>query len=73
MSILFRSLGGVFALSLTPTMNRPQRQAEEEFLIQEPASVYHAQAKDYLSSHQLADFRKCPLLVLPQEAGLDCR
>jgi hypothetical protein len=32
------------------------------FLIHEPAEVYHAKAKEFLSSHQLADFRKCPQL-----------
>lgn len=31
-------------------------------LIQEPAETYHAAAKDFLSSHRLADFRRCPLL-----------
>jgi len=31
-------------------------------LIHESADEYHAQAKHYLSSHQLADFRKCPQL-----------
>ncbi|TET34882.1 MAG: hypothetical protein E3J72_12160 [Planctomycetota bacterium] len=33
-----------------------------DFIIRESAEVYHAKAKKYLSSHQLADFRKCPLL-----------
>ena len=32
------------------------------FLIHESADEYHAKAKHYLSSHQLADFRKCPQL-----------
>jgi hypothetical protein len=32
------------------------------FLIHESAEEYHAKAKHYLSSHQLADFRKCPQL-----------
>ena len=32
------------------------------FLIHESADLYHAKAKHYLSSHQLADFRKCPQL-----------
>lgn len=39
------------------------------FLIREPADVYHAAAKDYLSSHQLADFRKCPLLYFRRRMG----
>jgi hypothetical protein len=40
------------------------------FILREPAEVYHAQAKEYLSSHQLADFRKCPLLYLRKRQGL---
>ncbi len=39
------------------------------FLIHEPADVYHAKAKDHLSSHQLADFRKCPLLYHRKRNG----
>lgn len=40
------------------------------FLIQEPAEEYHAQAGAFLSSHQLADFRRCPLLYHKKELGL---
>jgi len=36
----------------------------------EPAEVYHAKAKEYLSSHQLADYRKCPLLYHRKRLGL---
>jgi len=36
----------------------------------EPADVYHAKAKHYLSSHQLADYRKCPLLYHRKRLGL---
>ncbi len=36
----------------------------------EPADVYHAKASEYLSSHQLADFRKCPLLYRRKQLGL---
>ena len=39
-------------------------------LIREPADVYHAQAGKYLSSHQLADFRRNPLLFRKKELGL---
>jgi len=39
-------------------------------LIREPAAVYHANARDYLSSHQLADFRKSPLLYQRKKLGL---
>jgi hypothetical protein len=40
------------------------------FLIHEPADEYHANAADYLSSHQLADFRKSPLLYHRKRCGL---
>jgi hypothetical protein len=36
----------------------------------EPAAVYHAKAKDYLSSHALAAFRRCPLLFHKKKQGL---
>jgi hypothetical protein len=32
------------------------------YLVHESADEYHSKAKHYLSSHQLADFRKCPQL-----------
>lgn len=31
------------------------------FLMREPAEVYHARAKDCLTSHTLSEFRRCPL------------
>jgi len=36
----------------------------------EPEGVYHAQANKYLSSHQLAAFRTCPLLYHKKREGL---
>jgi hypothetical protein len=39
-------------------------------LIFEPADTYHAQSKENLSSHRLADFRKCPLLYHWKLTGL---
>ena len=36
----------------------------------EPADTYHARANEYLSSHRLADFRKCPLLYRRKQLGL---
>lgn len=39
-------------------------------LVNEPADVYHASAGEYLSSHLLADFRKCPLLYHRKRCGL---
>ena len=41
-----------------------------DFLIHEPAEVYHAKAKDFLSSHALADFRESPLLFRKRQLGL---
>lgn len=40
------------------------------FLIREPADVYHARAKDFLSAHSLGEFRRCPLLYRKKELGL---
>lgn len=39
-------------------------------LVREPADVYHAKAKDFLSAHALAEFRRCPLLYRKREMGL---
>ena len=36
----------------------------------EPADVYHARAADFLSSHQLLDFMRCPYLHAKRRAGL---
>lgn len=40
------------------------------FLIREPADVYHAKSKDYLTAHALNEFRRCPLLYRKKELGL---
>ncbi len=40
------------------------------FLIREPAEVYHARSKDYLTAHALNEFRRCPLLYHKKELGL---
>ena len=40
------------------------------FLVREPADVYHAKAKDFLSAHALNEFRRCPLLYRKKEMGL---
>ena len=40
------------------------------FLTHEPADAYHAKAGEYLSSHQLADFRRNPLLYHKKQCGL---
>ena len=39
-------------------------------LIHEPSDVYHARAVEYLSSHRLAEFRRCPLLYRMRQDGL---
>jgi hypothetical protein len=36
----------------------------------EPADEYHAKATDFLSSHQLMDFMKCPWLHFKKHSGL---
>lgn len=40
------------------------------FLIRESADEYHARSADHLSSHALADFRKCPQLFHQKKLGL---
>jgi hypothetical protein len=45
-------------------------QLDLRFLTREPADVYHAKVKDYLSSHWLAEFRRCPLLYHRKRLGL---
>lgn len=39
-------------------------------LIRESTEVYQAKASEYLTSHQLADFRRCPLLYRKKKLGL---
>lgn len=39
-------------------------------LVAEPAEAYHARSEEYLSSHQLADFMRCPYLYHKKQAGL---
>jgi len=46
------------------------RRVDLRFLIREPAEVYHARSKDYLTAHALNDFRRCPLLYRRKELGL---
>lgn len=41
-----------------------------DILSQEPASIYHAKAKSFLSSHQLIDFMRSPLLYWKKRSGL---
>ncbi len=39
-------------------------------LIREPADIYHAKSKSFLTAHGLAEFRRCPLLYRRKELGL---
>ncbi len=39
-------------------------------VIREPEAVYRQKAKEFLSSHALADYRKCPLLFHKKRQGL---
>jgi len=49
----------------------PQPEAMDvRFLLREPAEDYHAKAGGYLTSHLLADFRRCPLLYHRKRRGL---
>jgi len=41
-----------------------------DFLVRESESEYREKAKTHLTSHQLADFRKCPLLYWKKKQGL---
>jgi hypothetical protein len=41
-----------------------------DFLLREPAEVYHARSKEHLTSHGLADFRENPFLYRKRQLGL---
>lgn len=51
-------------------LRRNAEVADTGFLICESADVYHAKAKEFLSSHQLGDFRKSPALHHRKKLGL---
>lgn len=62
-------------MTLPPVFRRRRRENgalvnDLSFLIRESAEVYHAQAARFLSSHQLAEFRRNPLLFRKKELGL---
>lgn len=44
--------------------------APPKILLHEPADVYHAMRGDYLTSHLLGDFRRCPQLYFRKRCGL---
>lgn len=41
-----------------------------DFLLREPAEMYHVKSKEHLTSHALADFRENPLLYRKRQLGL---
>ena len=43
---------------------------DTSIFIEEPAEIYHAKAKDNLSSHQLIDFIRCPYHYMKKRNGL---
>ncbi len=43
---------------------------DTDILVSEPAEIYHAKSREFLSSHQLMDFISCPLLYLKKHLGL---
>ena len=68
---------GDFTRDIHPEdMAMPARTSEHDeqldlrFLTLDLAEVYHAKAKDNLSSHWLAEFRRCPLLYHRKRLGL---
>lgn len=54
----------------TPAWKRSAANAVADFLVREPADAYHARCNEYLSSHQLAEFRRCPQLYRQRQVGL---
>jgi hypothetical protein len=68
----FAQLGLAEYFHNRPVSEEPPMTADDQagFLIRESAEEYHAKAGEYLSSHLLADFRKCPLLYHRKRRGL---
>jgi hypothetical protein len=52
------------------TANLTKANSITDVLLCEPADEYHAKSRQYLSSHLLADFRRCPLLYYRKRLGL---
>ncbi len=62
-------------MTLPPVFRRRRNDSRDllgnlSFLVHESAEVYHAQAAKFLSSHQLGEFRRTPLLFRKKELGL---
>ena len=49
---------------------QPTKMIDLNVLMDEPAEVYHAKSKDYLSSHALIEYQKCPYLYKKRISGL---
>lgn len=49
---------------------QPDFMTETNILASEPAEIYHAKSKEFLSSHQLLDFIKCPLFYVKKQMGM---
>ena len=56
--------------SLTDHLPTNTKPTDLGCVIREPFEVYRQRAKEYLASHALADFRKCPLLYHRKKQGL---
>ncbi len=52
-----------------PTTDGTDVRTDLGVLVSEPAEAYHAQAGEYLSSHQLMDFMACPRLYQRKRLG----
>jgi hypothetical protein len=48
----------------------PAEAVNSDFLLHEPEEQYREKSSDFLTSHQLADFRKCPTLYRRKKLGL---
>ncbi len=61
-----------FTMCITPVAEDNPNTALRDlsFLIREPFAEYHAKSRLHLTSHQLADFRRCPLLHHKKKLGL---
>lgn len=55
---------------MTDTAVRSSTALDLRFLIREPAGTYHARSIEHVTSHRLAEFRRCPLLFHKKELGL---
>ncbi|MGE3808276.1 MAG: PD-(D/E)XK nuclease-like domain-containing protein [Gemmataceae bacterium] len=53
----------------TPAWKQRHAPSSVDYLIREPANAYHGKRGEYLSSHRLAEFRKCPLLYRQRQLG----